>query len=138
MALSANSSSGKSAASQASSASASTWPSAGPSAIPRARKSAAFSGNLGALQRSGRVASSRHGAGSEPPPAMAHRIQRPGFAVGKLQAHRKPPRVLGDGDRQRAEAANRVSFESKRALRGNHGGKRPGIGDAAENRQQQS
>src|ERR1700687_5556733 len=72
MALSAASSRGKFAASQASSASASTCPSAGPSAIPRAMKSAAFSGNFGALQRAGRVASSRQSVAlASSPPARA-------------------------------------------------------------------
>src|SRR5262249_35199559 len=60
--LSAEESSGKSAASQAASASVITCPSSGPSPIPRARKSAAFTGNLGALQRAGKAASSRQRA----------------------------------------------------------------------------
>ena len=112
-------------------------------------KSAAFSGNFGALQRAGRVASFRHGAGSalaarprpgqhqpvavailaepiepaprgrlvhsgEPPPAMAHGIQRLGFGIGQTQPRREPPGVLGDGDRERAEPADRVRLQSQR------------------------
>jgi len=51
---------------------------------------------------------------------------------------REPPRILGDGDRQRAKTANRVRRKSQRALCRNHRRQRAGIGDAAENRQQQS
>ena len=118
--------------------------------MPRAMKSAAFSGNFGALQRCGRVASSRHGAESalppcprpgqhqpvavalraepiepaprdrlvhagEPPPAMAHGIQRLGFGVGEPQARASRLRVLGDGDRERAEPANRVRLQVQAA-----------------------
>src|ERR1700682_5310734 len=72
MTLSAGSSRGKSAASHASSANASTCPSAGPSAIPRAMKSAALSGNFGALQRADRVANSRQCTELAPAPARAH------------------------------------------------------------------
>ena len=172
MASTAASSSGKSAASQASSASASTCPSSGPWAMPRAMKSAAFSGNFGALQRFGRVASSRQWRridaasrprpcqhqpvavallaepveppprgrlihAGEPPPAVAHGIQRPGFGIGETHAQRDASGVLGDGDRERAEPAHRIRREPQQALRRDHRGERPGIGDAAENRQQQ-
>ena len=41
-----------------------------------ASKSRAVSGNFGALQRSGKVASSRHGAGSAALPARAHASNR--------------------------------------------------------------
>ena len=43
---------------------------------------------------------------------MAHGIQRLGFGIGEPQAERDAPGVLGDGDRERAEPANRVRLSS--------------------------
>jgi hypothetical protein len=74
----------------------------------------------------------------EPPPAMTHGIQRLGFGIGQPQARRNALCVLGDGDRERAEPPDSIRLPSKHAFRRDHRLKRPGIGDAAENRQQQT
>ena len=47
-------------------------------------------------------------------------------------------RILGDGDRERGEPAHRVGFKPERMLGRDHRGKRPAIGDAAEDRLQQA
>ena len=63
------------------------------SAIPRAMKSAAFSGNFGALQRSGRVASSRQCANRRRPPAPTPASAGRGSALrraGRAVAARSP------------------------------------------------
>ena len=68
---------------------------------------------------------------------MAHGIQHLGFGIAEPHAERHAPGVLGDRDRERAEPADRVGRQTQQALRRDHRRERPGVGDAAENRQQQ-
>ena len=44
----------------------------------------------------------------EPPPAVAHGIERLGLYVGEPQPRRDAPCIFGDGNRERSQAADRV------------------------------
>jgi hypothetical protein len=68
---------------------------------------------------------------------MAHRVQCLGFRVGKAKPRRDAPGVLGDGDRERGEPAHGARRQLQRAFGRDHRRERSGIGDAAEDRQQQ-
>ncbi len=69
---------------------------------------------------------------------MAHRIQRLGLGIGEAQPRRDAFGILGDGNRERAEPSDRVGFKSQQMFRRYHRRKGPGVGDAAEDRQQQA
>ncbi len=68
---------------------------------------------------------------------MTHGIESLGLGVAQPQADRNSLCVLGDGNRERAEAADGFRLQSHKALGGDHRRKRTDIGDTAENRQQQ-
>ena len=69
---------------------------------------------------------------------MAHGIQRLGFGIGQPQARRYAFGVFGDGNRERTEPPDSVGLPAKHAFSRDHRLERPGIGDAAENREQQT
>ena len=69
---------------------------------------------------------------------MAHRVQHLGFRVGKPKPRRDALGVLGDGDRKRGEPAHGVWRQPQRAFDRDHRRERAGIGNAAEDRQQQA
>ena len=68
---------------------------------------------------------------------MAHRIQRLGLGIAQAQARGEASGILGDGNRKRAQTADWIGRQTQRALDRNQGRKRPGIGQAAEDRQRQ-